>query len=337
MKKLVLILALLVLPVTAAAQTRDALLTQDGTLFKIERVLEDEAPGTVRDSHLVLRVQRDGISTQEVVPATAERGGDREPALAYDADSRTLFLFWLRHGGLTSTELLFASRTDEGVWSDVEAFGGRFDLRQNLRMAVTRRVSNEDGTLDEAAAVTVHLAWWEYDSTDGHEAARYAMVTIENGTATIDESLDLAAFAREQGLSTSTDEVDARLLAQPMLFTSAAQDSVDVLFGDRTTRQFHRVTVRPTNRVTAEGRLRVPVGRSGGGVGAPKMAVSADASVEGLLGDSGRLALYTRGSERLQYSVLRDGVWSETRALALDEQITGAAAIDALRRFLSEH
>jgi hypothetical protein len=113
---------------------------------------------------------------------------------------------------------------------------------------------------------------------------------------------------------------------------------VDVLFGDFVTRQFHRVNVRPVHRITAEGRLRVPVGRTRGGTGAPAMAIAADARVEGLLSDdSGALALFTRATDRLQYSVLREGVWSETRTLTLDEQITSAAAVDALRRFLNEH
>lgn len=337
MRNLLLTLCLLAMPIAAAAQTRDALLTPDGTLFKIERVLEGEASGAVPDSHLLLRVQRDGVSSQEIVPATAERGGDMEPALAYDAESKTLFLFWLRHVGLMSTELLFASRNDEGAWSEVSAFGSRFDLRENLRMAVTRRVSEEDGTIDPTPAVTVHLAWWEFDSTDGHEAARYAMATVEDGRAVIDDSLDLSGFAHENGINESTDEIDLQLLKQPMLFASPAQDSVDVLFGDFVTRQFHRVNVRPVNKVTADGRLRVPVGRAGSGVGAPRMSVAADSRVEGLLGDTGSLALYIPGADRLTYAVLREGVWSETRTLTLDEQITSSAAVEALRRFLSEH
>jgi hypothetical protein len=32
-----------------------------------------------------------------------------------------------------------------------------------------------------------------------------------------------------------------------------------------------------------------------------------------------------------------DGAWSEARSIALDDQITTSAAVDALRRLLNEH
>ena len=62
MKKLLLVLCLVLLPVLAAAQSREALLTPDGTLFTIDTHVNE--PGSLSAAHLVLRVQRGS----EVVP-----------------------------------------------------------------------------------------------------------------------------------------------------------------------------------------------------------------------------------------------------------------------------
>jgi hypothetical protein len=341
MKRLLLTLCLLVLPVLATAQPREALLTADGTLFAIESRVPADPDTTAADRSLVLRMQNGSDVREEIVPATLQSGAHMEPAMAYDAESHALFVFWLRHTGITASELMFACRTGEGVWSEARVFGERFDYRENLRIAVTRRVAEEDGSISGSAAISVHLVWWEYNSRTGREAAQYAMLAIENGEPVGEpEYLDLSPFAAAEATDEAAPEVDRAVLKQPLLFSARTQDSVSVVFGDFVTNRLHQVRVQPTRTpppVAAEGRLRVPVGRSGGNLGGPALRVAGDSRVEGIFEDSGRMAIYTRGPERLDYAILRDGSWGAPQVVTLDEQITAGAALDALRQLVGEH
>jgi hypothetical protein len=335
MRKLLLSLCLLVLPVFATAQEREALLTPDGTLFTIENIVTtDEA--NVAAAHLVLRSQRDGDALREIVPATLEKGAHIDPAIAYDAESRTLFVFWLRQIGLMSSQLMLVCRDANGTWSEAAAFGEQFDYRENLRIAVTRKVAEPDGTVSTAPAVNVHLVWWEFDTETGSESAQYAMLGIENGRVESIDQLDLPLFATNAEGDVLAADADRSVLKQPLLFASPQQDSVLVVFGEPAKEALHQVRVRPT-KVVADGRLRVPVGRHERSNKAPTFRVAAESRVEGIYGDSARLALYTRHANRLQYVIMKDGSWTEARFITLDEQITSSAAVDALRRLLNEH
>lgn len=336
MRRLLLTLCVLVLPVFASAQHREALLTPDGTLFTIESRTTDSDGTSYGTAHLLLRQQRGSEIVQEIVPATLVEGAHTESAFAYDADSRTLFVFWLRHIGLMGSQLMFACRDANGTWGPAETFGEAFNIRKNLRIAFTRRVLEQDGTLSATPALSVHLVWWEFDSEAAAESARYAMMTIETGRVASMEYLDLAPFAiKAEGEEIAQDE-DRSVLKQPLLFTSQQQESVVVVFGDLSTSRVHQVRVRPT-KIVSDGRLRVPVGRTEGSVKKPALRAEANSRIEGIYGgDAGRLALYTRNGNGLQYVIMRDGAWTESRTIALDEQITSSAAVDALRRLLSE-
>lgn len=335
MRRLLFALCLLALPVLAAASPQEALLTPDGTLFTIEAVTTTDAQtGAPAPSHLVLRSQRGSDIAQEIVPATLTEGSHLEPTIAYDAESKTLFVFWLRHVGIMSSQLMFACRDANGTWSPAETFGRQYDYRENLRIAVTRKVTEEDGSLSTTPAVSVHLVWWEFNSDDASESAQYAMLAIENGRVASRETLNLSAFVPL--VDTPAVDVDRNLLKQPLLFASPNQDSVLVVFGDLATGGVHQVRVRPT-KVVANGRLRVPVGRSEGTSTGPKFLVTANSRVEGIGGTSDRLALYTRGADKVSYVILKDGVWTEPNTIALDQQISSSAAIDALRRLVNEH
>lgn len=339
MKRLLVALCLLLLPVLATAQHREALLTADGTLFTIESRPQADAEAGAATRSLVLRTVNAELSREEIVPATLSAGAHMEPAIAYDGESRTLFVFWLHHTGIMASQLMFACRTADGTWSEASSFGEQFDFRENLRIAVTRKVTEEDGTAVAGPAVSVHLVWWEFNSDDGHESARYAMLAIENGAPAGDlQYLDLAQYRGENTSAPAPDaSPDRTILKQPLLFSAPTQDSVLVVFGDFDTNQLHQVDVRPT-RVKADGRLRVPVGRHQGGVGRPQLQASADSRVEGISEVGGRrMAIYTRGATRLDYAILKDGSWSAPQGVTLDDQLTASAAVDALRRLLSEH
>ncbi len=337
MRRLLLSLCLLVLPVVAIAQHREATLTPSGVLFTIESRTTEFDGTSYGTAHLLLREQRGAEVIQEIVPASLTGGAHTEPAIAFDPESGTLFVFWLRHFGLMGSQLMFACRDANGTWSPAEAFGHEFNGRRNLRIALTRRVVEQDGTtISPVPALSVHLVWWEYDSEAIAESARYAMMTIENGRVASMEYLNLAQFAvKNEGDEVAPDE-DRAVLRQPLLFPSQQQESVLVVFGDLGTSRVYEVRVRPT-KVVAEGRLRVPVGRHEGNAKGPAFRVAGNSRIDGISGgDANRLALFARNGNSLQYVVMRNGVWSEMREIALDEQITSSAAIDALRRLLNE-
>jgi hypothetical protein len=81
----------------------------------------------------------------------------------------------------------------------------------------------------------------------------------------------------------------------------------------------------------------VPVGREEGGASGPHFKTVANGRVEGIYGDSNRMAIYTHEENTLQYLILKDGKWSDAQSIALDTEITSGAAVDALRRLLNEH
>lgn len=328
MRKLIFsLVATMFVALTAAAQPRQAVLAPDGTLFALEAVATDAASTA---THFVLRTQRDGVLSEENVPATVDSAHDTNAAIAYDADSGSIFVFWLRQLGTLSSQLIFTCRASDGTWSQPEEFGSPFVYRENLRMAVTRRVSAADGTLFPNPAISVHLTWWEFNTHDGSEAARYAMINIENGVVESRETLELTPFVSED-FNDGTTSSD--VLKQPLLFTAPTQDSVLVVFGDVPTRSMNQVRITP---VRSEGRLRVPVGRHERTSRAPGNLVAADSRVDGVYATSERMALYIKDKQQLRYVVMSDGNWSDTRTIGLDEQITASAAVDALRQLINE-
>jgi hypothetical protein len=342
MKKVLLGLVLVLLPLFASAQTREALLTNDGTLFTIEQQWSSEHPEVETNSAsylLLTRRAEDGTISRQILPATLTSGGNSSPALAYDNDSHTLFAFWIHDARILDSELLFASMSPDGVWSDASAFGDKFDFRENLRIAVTRRVSPDSEEVDGVASsgISVHATWWEFDMHTGIEAARYAMISIDGGHVASVDYVDLDAFvdheiAPVEGVDNYT------LLKQPLLFPSPKQDSVLIVFGDLSTQSFSEVRVTPTRPpIHTEGRLRVPVGRKVSGFAGPGYAVSANSEVGGIYQDGDSIALYTKAPDKVQYLVHKDGGWSNLRTVVLDDEISAPTAIDAVRKFLHEN
>ena len=332
MRKLILSLVFIVAASVAAdAQPRQTLLAPDGTLFAIDSVATTEAGAA--SNHFVLRTQRNGEVTSDAVPATLDNSQNANPAIAYDPATGSVFVFWLRHLGTMSSQLMFACRDAAGVWSAAEEFGNPFVFRENLRIAVTRRVSDTEGAILPDAAISVHLAWWEFNTHTGTESAQYAMLNIENGAVAGRETLQLAEFASG---SAATNVADANVLRQPLLFTAPTQDTILLVFGDVEKQSVHQVRIRPTlPPVQAEGRLRVPVGRHERSSGAPGRVVS-NGRVEGLYGNSERLGIYGIDGGEFRYAVLSEGKWSDTRSIKLDEQVTASTAVEALRRLLNE-
>ena len=340
MKKLFVVAALLSVPLLASAQQPDALLTRNGTLYSVHFERAEENPEVITNSAAYLKVtaRRGDEVTSEIIPATLERGGNYSPTIAFDEQSGMLFVFWIHNQGMLLNQLMFASRTADGVWSEAKVFGdGWYDHRKNLRVAVTRKFRDEDEDL--RSGLSVHLVWWELNTTTGKGSAKYAMASIHSGEIVDFIPLDLAEFigpVEDALLPETTAEGNKDFLKQPLLFTTPLQDSVVLLFGDIDTGTMHQARITP-RKIVADGRLRVPGGRREGSFRAPAMAANANSRVEGVFVDSTRLAVYTVDEDRLRY-VLSDGkALSEPFAIPLDENLSATSAVEALRRLVNEH
>lgn len=336
MKKLIVLVALLFVPLLAEAQQGDALLTHDGTLYSVQFERADEHPDvdTVSEAYLTLTSRKGETVTREIVPVTTvEKGQHFNPAVAYDSDSGMLFLFWIHHSNMLLNQLMFVSRDSDGVWGTPKTFGALYDQRHNLRLAVTRKFENAEGQLQ--SGLSVHLAWWEFDFTTAKSSARYALATIEGGQVAGLQQLDLNSFIPEN-LPAAIGPVSANVLNQPLMFPSAKQDSVLLVFGDVYSGTMQSVRIRPKVS-THGGRLRVPGGkREGPGFRTPMLELETGTRLEGLYSDDDRMAFYAHEGGRMQYVVLKDGALSTERAISLDEQLSSGAAVDALRRLVNE-
>lgn len=341
MKKLILVAALLFVPLLASAQQQDALLTPDGTLYTVQFERAEEHPEVVTDSSAYLKVtaRRGDDVKSEIIPSTLERGANYNPTIAYDAQSGMLFVFWIHNQGMILNQLMFTSRTADGTWSEARVFGGGYyDQRKNLRIAVTRKFRDEDD--DIRSGLSVHLVWWELNTTTGKSSAKYAMASIRGGNIVDFLPLDLSQFvAPADGAAApdaaAGDAVNKDFLKQPVLFTTPAQESVVLLFGDLETATMNQVRITP-RKIIADGRLRVPGGRREGGFRAPALD-AANARVEGVYVDSNRVALYLVDNAKLRYVLFDGKTASEPFAITLDEHLSAASAVDALRRLVNEH
>ena len=340
MKKLIVLLALVLVPLIAGAQEGNTLLIPDGTLYTIHHERSVDHPDVPASSvaYLVLTSRRGDAIVPEVLPATLHGGAHFNPVIAYDAETGMLFAFWIHNPQGGATQLMFASRNAEGVWSSAASFGDWNDRRENLRIAVTRRFQDENG--ETRNGITVHLAWWQFNGETREKAAKYMMVTLQDGNVVGMEGLDLGKYVTK--LDTPEPEgqqqVDYRVLTQPFLSASPTQDSVVLLFGDLETHTLNSVRIRPVTKVAGNGRLRVPGGkREAGPYQAPALMLSEGDHIEGVYGNDESIGIYTESEGKLRYVLLRNGKWTAQHTITLDRQVTAGTAVDALRRLVTNN
>lgn len=332
MKKVLVFVGLLALPLFAAASDGpDVLMTNAGDLFAISSEAPMEGSDSQSTMHLVLTERRGEETIREIVPATMERGQHFNPVLGYDPESGTLFVFWIQHLGTLYNQLLFVTRDSSGTWSEPTEFGSPYNYREHLRVAVTRKVADDEGNAN-SLGLSIHATWWEFDTRTGLESAQYRMLSIENGHVVDVAELELGQFV--DGSIVGPDDIDLSVLEHPMISTSSRQDSVLLTFGDLETRSFTQVRVTP--KVKSDGRLRVPIGKRDGGFASPSMNLTADAKLDGVFSENGRIAFYTIENDALRYAILKDGQWSETRSILLDDQFSNVRAVGALRKMVAE-
>lgn len=337
MKRLLLIVAFVLLPAALFAQTstdRDILLTPDGTLYTIDSIASDNAQSGDVNRSLRLTVQQGSKSSTTEIPESINTGINWRPALAYDIDSKTLFVFWLRMPNSFSSELLLAT-IQNGKWQPAVSIDNQqYHLRYNLRIGITRHVSTiqTDGTYADSAALLVHAVWWEQNSSG--DAARYALMTIDKGSVTSFEIHDLSEFASQpdKPFDVGTD-FNPEVLKHPAIIEGT--DSVDVVFGDLNTRSLNRVTLKPV----ADGKIHIPIGHHGGTPFGPPQAFAADwnnrISLITSPVDDTKMAFYTSTKDGVSYVTLSNGAWSNVKTIATGSAVTADGAVNALSRLVN--
>jgi hypothetical protein len=338
MKRFLLLAVLAIVPTALFAQVadRDVLLTPDGTLYTIESSSNDGSVPADVMVFLRLTIQRGNERTQMVVPESLTAGTHWRPALTYDLDSKTLFVFWLRMPNAMSSELLLASYSN-GKWQPATSIDQQpFHLRYNLRIGISRRVQQlqRDGSYADVPALLVHAVWWEV--TGYGEAARYGLFTIDKGSVSGIELHDLSEFATPADKAYDVSRTfNSEILKHPTIVDNGTQNSIDVIFGDVVTNTFARVNIKPI----ADSRIHIPVGyRRGPRIPAP-MSFSADwtaGRISTIPSRDGKLALYNTTASTLSYIMYADGVWSTVKTLPLSERLSADAAVAALSRMMNE-
>lgn len=341
MKKLVFFAVLLLWAAAAAADDRDFLLTSDGTFFTA--AVEDPAthPGvkTGSRSYIVVTERPEGgEAKRHVVPATLNGGYNTDPALAYDSESRTLFVFWRYAPYPLSSELRFTALDTEGSWSEPVSFeAAAYNIRKNLRVAVTTKAQKvgKDGIETLEQELNVHAFWWE-ESGSG-ESARYAMLTLEKGQVRLPIPVqDLSSFLTKEPTQFQVDsEFNDDILRHPSVFASPTRDSVDVIFGDVKTKALNRLRLTPVG----DARVRIPVGRREREIAPPaRFKAHAEGSIAAVAPSDDRIAFYFKSADdALSYIVWRDDKWSAIRSISLDETVNTDTAVEAIRRMVSSY
>jgi hypothetical protein len=342
MKRLLAALILLALPTLASAQTdRETLLAPDGTLYSIEAVFATGTePLMASSEYLLLTTQNDGVSTSVKVPGSLTGGAHSSPALAYDADSSTLFILWEEAtNNRLSTSLLLSSYQNGKFGPTNEIDAANFRLRHNLRIGVTRKTVDYD-TPEHALTneLTVHAIWWE--ETGSGEWARYAMLTVEKGNVTSIQVHDASDFINDSNLLPYQTEADfnTNILRYPQVFESPTHDSVDLVFGELQTNAFRRLTVQAISKKdpSTNLRIRIPIGVRGSRFPAPANKGNAISNVAGAVSsDRDHLAFYSLAPNAVNYTMYRNGTWSTVRAITLNEKLSADTAVNALRRMLA--
>lgn len=345
MKRLLFLLVLVLVPVAASAAMidRDVLVTSDGTVFSIVSELVGDSAAGSTISELALTVQRGAIVTRAVVPETLNTGINWRPALAYDAESKTLLLVWLRMPNAMSSEILVAT-FQNGKWTPAVSIDSKpYVVRYNLSVGITRRVSQlqKDGSYADVPALLLHAAWWE-QSGDG-EAARYALLNVEKGAIRSIELHDLLDFIETPSVTAGPDpNADRELLRHVAVLDGGDQSSVDVLFADSKTSTFHRVTLKPI----ADARVRIPVGRGpGNGPGGPthfpaarSLPTSWSGRTSTITSHDGKTFIFCNTlPDRVSYLSYSLGArsWSTVKDIALTDSVTADIAVSALARMIA--
>lgn len=341
MKRLLLAAVLLLAPVAAFAQAmdRDMLLTADGTLYTVEAVtLGADSSNASPTKYLRVTTQNGDAVSTDVIRETKQNGINTRPSLAYDAQSKTLFIFWLHMPTAMSSEIVVATLRDGSVAPAVVLDDAAYHFRSNLSIGITRRVAavQPDGSLADIPALLVHAVWWEETGSGGE--ARYALMSIEKGKLSLVDnvSVPLNLYIANDGIVAPVgDKFNREILKHPAVIDNGTQDSVDVVFANSATNTFHRVELKP--RVDA--RVRIPVGAK---PVHPKIDAPGnfDQAWSGPIttvtsSHGATLLLANTGKDAVNYIMYANGQWSSVKSIATSSTLSPETAMTALVKMVN--
>lgn len=344
MKRFLLCATLVLASTSAFAQAldHDVLVTPDGTVFTVDNATPSSVTSIVATGILDMGIRNGSDVRHIVVPASTTTGYHSGATLAYDADSKTLFVLWIHMmDGMASSELLLAAYRD-GKWQPPVAIDRqKYTTRTNLRLGITRRVSQlqEDGSYAEVPALLLHALWWD-DAVKG-EQARYAMLPIENG-AVAQSSIEVHALeefvpAGDDEFNAPKEDFNSEILRHPAIVTSPMQSTVGVVFGDTKKNTIHTVTLHPI----AEVRIHIPVGVVDPGrkpephIIAP-LGFSADwKGAISVIARGDRLVFAHSDEKSLSYITYSHGAWTGVKSIAVDNKFPAEAALAAVDKMVS--
>jgi hypothetical protein len=342
----VLVVSLVSAGAFAQAIDRDVLVTPDGTVYTVEQHTPSDSSGVAAIDILQLSIQTGDREPQRVlIPESLQAGFHSDAALAYDTASKTLFVLWTHMPNAMSSELLLASYR-EGKWQPAVSIDYRGNSsRANLRLAITRRVSQlqKDGSYADVSTLILHALWW--DSSGQGEEARYAMLPIENG-ALAESAIEVHSLKEfvpsdDDTYNEVSEKFNAEILRHPAIVSSPMGSSVDIVFGDRAKNSFHLVTLHPI----AEVRLHIPVGVVGGGGpagGGKPLSVIAPANFSAnwkgpiTVIERGDSLIFANATDKaLNYLTYSAGTWSDAKSIALSSKLTVETALAAVDKMVS--
>jgi hypothetical protein len=332
MKRLLLLAVVLLIATAALADVaeRDVLITPDGTVYSIAG--EPSEDGLT--SSLVLNIQPFGEKEiRTIIPETINSGVNALPTLAWEASSKSLFVFWMRMPSSGSSELL-VTRYAQDKWEPATVIDSKPVLHSHLAIGFTRQVQNlqRDGSFAPTPALILHTAWWEKNGSS--ESAHYAVMPLSRSWDQQPDAHDMTEFVDSANTTRTpeeTDSTDAEFLHHVAIVNGPTPDSVDVIYADKHTNSFYRTTLRPI----ADARVRIPVGVHGGPkLGTPK-ALSFDWSgrTSTITSPDGKTVIFCNVTdEKVAWVTLRDGEWLPKKEIALSDKVTVNAAMSALTK-----
>lgn len=336
MKRLLLTLAVMLFTgaAFAAVADRDVLITKAGTVFSIV----SEASQDGLHASLALTIESGDKITHSVLPESIDNGINSRPTLAYDVESDTLFVVWMRMPNEATSELLVAAYHDDRWQPALIIDGKRPAQLYNLNVGITHHVQQvqRDETIIDAPALVLHAVWWEAGA--GRDGARYAVMGVQKGAISEADVHDMSEFLGTR--NTTVEEPKAShdggdFLRHVALLKGPTPDAVDVLFGDQGTHSFYRTTLRPIANV----RIRIPVGaQPGPPIAGPKKALGIDwtGRTSTLVSHDGNTIIFVNATdEKLSYVKYAGGEWSSVQQVRLSQRVTAEAAVAALAKMLA--
>jgi hypothetical protein len=342
MKRLLVSFALAFSAAAAVAQVadRDVVVTPGGTVYTLEAQTPPPDSSMEASETLALTVRNGNDVNHLYVPESMSSGYHFGGALAYDSDSNTLFVLWTHSNDAYSSEMLLASYHG-GKWQPAVSIDNEpYRSRSNLRLGITRRVSQlqSDGSYADVPALLLHAVWWQ-DSGKSEEA-RYALLTIEKGALTSIEPHSLEEFvaATDDPYNKVDPTFNKALLRQPAVVSSPMQSAVDVIFGDTRSNVIHGVTLHPI----ADVRIHIPVGNTGGGNGPKPRSLAAPPTFSAdwkgpitVIERADRLVFANASETSLNYIMYANGAWTSVKSIAIDARFPAEAALAAVDKMLS--